>query len=78
MKNDDQPNLMEENSLNGFSVKRLPGDGSAYKIYLVTIGESNFIIRKSANHMWVPSDEVTKHGDEILNLIGNYIDDNSI
>ncbi|KAA5532219.1 hypothetical protein F0919_15585 [Taibaiella lutea] len=78
MKKNIPTELTHECSLQNFTVSRVEEEDGPYKTYIVTIGEDSFTVRKSDDHMWISGDAAKLHGDDILNSIGCYIDNNSI
>jgi hypothetical protein len=71
-------NLSAEELLQRLNISKVAGKGSHYNTYTINIGESTFTIRKGSDLMWVDSGIVEQHGDEMLDYIGCYIDNNLI
>ncbi|KAA5532146.1 hypothetical protein F0919_15205 [Taibaiella lutea] len=72
------PDLPTEDLLQRLNISKVSGNKSHYNTYTVNLGESTFTIRKKNDLMWVDSGIVEQHGDDMLDYIGCYIDNNSI
>lgn len=67
---------LNEEQIPAFDISKVPGNEPHYRTYAIKLNDKAFTIRKRSNLIWVDSHIVEQHGDDLLNCIGCYIDEN--